>query len=128
GYAAFGFIADVIGRKPTIVLYSIGTVVFGLFLYLGLSDWTYYPYVLPFFGFFVFGIFTGHAIYMPELYPTHVRATAVAFLNGTGRVITSFGPLVAGLLVGYFGGDFNTATATITCFALLSIVAMIFGR
>jgi MFS family permease len=127
GYSAFGFIADAIGRKPTIVLYSVGTIATGLFLYLGLTTWTYYPLVLPFFGFFVFGIFTGHAIYMPELYPTHVRATAVAFLNGTGRVITSFGPLVAGLLVAQFGGNFNLATAIITCFAVLSIVAMALG-
>jgi MFS family permease len=127
GYAAFGFIADVIGRKPTIILYSLGTIAAGLLLYLGLSTWTYYPVVLPFFGFFVFGIFTGHAIYMPELYPTHVRATAVSFLNGTGRVITSFGPLTAGLLVAQFGGNFNMATAVITCFAILSVVAMVLG-
>jgi hypothetical protein len=28
----------------------------------------------------------------------------VSFCNGTGRIVTSTGPLVAGLLVGYFGG------------------------
>jgi MFS family permease len=128
GYAAFGFIADRIGRKPTVVLYSLGTVAAGLWLYLGLSTWTYYPLLLPVFGFFVFGVFSGHAIYLPELFPTHVRATAVAFCNGTGRIITSFGPLVAGLLVSQFGGNFNLATAVITCFALLSVVAMFLGR
>ena len=56
--------------------------------------------LLPVFGFFVFGVFSGHAVYLPELFPTHVRATAVSFCNGSGRVITSFGPLVAGLLAG----------------------------
>src|SRR5438132_12408945 len=30
GYIAFGFIADVIGRRPTIVLYSLGTLIVGL--------------------------------------------------------------------------------------------------
>ena len=79
------------------------------------------------FGFFVFGVFSGHAVYLPELFPTHVRATAVSFCNGTGRIITSFGPLVAGLLVGV-GGNFNYATAGMTCFALLSILAMGLGR
>lgn len=128
GYSAFGFIADAAGRKPTITLYSLGTIASGLFLYLGLSDWTYYPYVLPVFGFFVFGVFSGHAIYFPELFPTHVRATAVAFCNGAGRIVTSFGPLVAGLLVAQFGGNFNLATAFITCFAILSVIAMMMGR
>src|SRR6185312_3688633 len=51
GYACFGFIADVVGRRPTIVFYNLGTLIAGLFLYLGLHDWTYYPVVLPIFGF-----------------------------------------------------------------------------
>ena len=73
------------------------------------------------------GVFSGHAVYLPELFPTHVRATAVSFCNGTGRIVTSTGPLIAGLLVGYFGG-FTQGAAIMTCFALLSIVAMFLGR
>lgn len=128
GYGAFGFIADAIGRRPTVVFYNVGTLATGLYLYLGLHDWSLYPYVLPVFGFFVFGVFSGHAVYLPELFPTHVRATAVSFCNGSGRVITSFGPLVAGLLAAPFGGDFAKAAAFMTGFALLSIVAMALGR
>ena len=128
GYATFGFIADAFGRRPTIVFYNIGAIASGLFLYQGLDSWDWYPYVLPVFGYFVFGVFSGHAVYLPELFPTHVRATAVSFCNGTGRVITSFGPLVAGLMVGFFGGQFSRAAAVMTCFAALSIVAMVLGR
>jgi MFS family permease len=128
GYAAFGFIADWLGRRPTIALYNLGTIGVGLYLYLGVQDYSLYPVLLPAFGFFVFGAFSGHAVYLPELFPTHVRATAVSFCNGSGRVITSFGPLVAGLLAAPFGGDFAKATAVMTCFAALSIVAMILGR
>jgi MFS family permease len=127
GYAAFGFIADVIGRRLAVVLYNIGTMALGFTLYLGLSHYDWYPYLLPVYGFFVLGVFSGHAVYLPELFPTHVRATAVSFCNGTGRIITSFGPLVAGLMVGYFGG-FTQGAAIMTCFALLSIVAMFLGR
>ena len=79
------------------------------------------------FGFFVFGVFSGHAVYLPELFPTHVRATAVSFCNGTGRIITSFGPLLAGLLVGVIQPAL-TRPPVMTCFALLSILAMAFGR
>ena len=129
GYIVFGFVADMIGRRATISLWSAGTIAAGLTLYLGLSTYEpYYPIVLPIFGFFVFGTFSGFAIYLPELFPTHVRSTAVGFTTGTARVVTSFGPLVAGLMVGAFGGSFNNVTAFMTCFALLSIVAMLFGR
>jgi len=127
GYGSFGFIADLMGRKPTILFFNVGAIASGLVLYLGLSTWDYYPVMLPVFGYFVFGVFSGHAVYLPELFPTHVRATAVSFCNGSGRIITSFGPLVAGLLVVPFG-TFNNAAAVMTCFAVLSMIAMLLGR
>jgi MFS family permease len=129
GYIVFGFVADLIGRRGTITLYSTGTIVAGLTLYLGLDTYyPWYPVVLPIFGFFVFGTFSGFPIYLPELFPTHIRSTAVGFCTGSARVVTSFGPLVAGLMVGLFGGSFNKVTAVMTCFAVLSIAAMMLGR
>jgi MFS family permease len=128
GYATFGFIADAIGRRPTIIFYNVGTIVVGLYMYLWVDTYDLYPYLLPVFGYFVFGVFSGHAVYLPELFPTHVRATAVSFCNGSGRVITSFGPLIAGLLAGSLNGAFNQATAVMTCFAGLSIIAALLGR
>ena len=128
GYIVFGFVADLIGRRGTVALYSAGTIAAGLTLYLGLdSYYPWYPVVLPIFGFFVFGTFSGFAIYLPELFPTHIRSTAVGFCTGSARVVTSFGPLVAGLMVGLFGGSFNRVTAVMTCFAVLSIVAAWLG-
>lgn len=128
GYIGFGFIADVIGRRATIVFYSVGAIVSGLVLYLALPSYEpYYPFVLPVFGYFVFGTFSGFAIYLPELFPTHVRSTAVGFTTGAARVVTSFGPLVAGLMVGIFG-SFNKVTAVMTCCAVLSIIAMFLGK
>src|SRR5438132_10452123 len=56
GYIAFGYIADVIGRRLTIFLYSIGTLVFGLYLFLGVSSYDPYPILLPIYGFLVIGI------------------------------------------------------------------------
>lgn len=128
GYATLGFIADWIGRRATITLYSVGATVSGLVLYLALPTYQpWYPVVLPVFGFFVFGVFSGHAIYFPELFPTHIRSTGVAFCNGAARIITSFGPLIAGLLAVALGG-FNVAAAIMVCFSMLSVVAMLMGR
>ena len=53
-------------------------------MYLWVDTYDLYPYLLPIFGYFVFGVFSGHAVYLPELFPTHVRATAVSFCNGCG--------------------------------------------
>ncbi len=129
GYICFGFIADAVGRRFAVMFYSAGTIAAGLVLYLALPSYQpWYPVVLPIFGFFVFGVFSGYAIYLPELFPTQVRASAVGFCTGSARIITSFGPLVAGIMVGAFGGSFNRVTAFMTCFAVLSIVAMLLGR
>jgi len=129
GYIVFGFTADAIGRRGTIVVYSVGTIAASLTLYLGLPTYQpWYPVLLPLFGFFVFGVFSGFAIYLPELFPTQVRATAVGFCTGSARIVTSFGPLVAGLMVGAFGGSFNKVAAFMTCFATLNILAVILGR
>ena len=79
-------------------------------------------------GFCANGIFAPMGPFLTELFPTHIRSTAVGFCTGSARIITSFGPLVAGLMVGAFGGSFNRVTDFMTCFALLSIVAMLLGR
>jgi len=128
GYVVFGFLADLVGRRLTVGFYSIGSMAAALVLYLALPAYQpWYPVVLPIFGFFVFGVFSGFAVYLPELFPTQVRATAVGFTTGSARVITSFGPLVAGLLVSTFG-SFNKVTAVMSCCALFSVIAMILGR
>jgi MFS family permease len=128
GYICFGYLADWFGRRPAICFYNVGAIASGLYLYLGLPNWDLYPYALPVFGFFIFGVFSGHAIWLPELFPTYVRATSLSFCNGTGRIITSVGPLVTGILAGAFGGDFNLACAVMTCFAALSLLAVLLGR
>jgi len=97
----------------------------------GITGAAVVPYItlgMEMFGICVFGVFSGHAVYLPELFPTHMRGTAVAFCNGSGRLVTSFGPLVAGLLVAPFGGNFAKAAAVMTGFALLSIVGVLLGR
>ena len=45
----------------------------------------------------------------------------------SGRIITSFSPLVAGLLARAFGGNFNLACAVMTFFATLSLLAVLIG-
>ena len=76
GYIAFGFLADALGRRLTVMFYSAGTIAAGLTLYLGLDAYyPWYPVVLPIFGFFVFGVFSGFAVYLPELFPTQIRST-----------------------------------------------------
>lgn len=61
-------------------------------------------------GVFAIGLTTGSfygwlPLYLPELFPTRLRATAQGFAYNAGRVLTTAGVLVGGQLVDAFGGD-----------------------
>ena len=45
--------------------------------------------LLPIFGFFAQGIHAGYALYFPELFPTHLRATGAGFCFNTGRILAA---------------------------------------
>src|SRR5262249_23001826 len=60
--------------------------------------------LLPLLGFFNNGIFSGFPIYLPELYPTRIRATGAGWCFNVGRVLASTGPFLTGALVAGLGG------------------------
>jgi MFS family permease len=59
--------------------------------------------LLPVLGFFNNGIFSGFPIYLPELYPTRLRATGAGFCFNAGRVFASAGPFLTGWLTAAMG-------------------------
>ncbi|MFO0888479.1 MAG: MFS transporter [Isosphaeraceae bacterium] len=61
-------------------------------------------WMLPLLGFCTCGIFGVIIVYLPELYPTHLRTTGTGFCYNIARYITATGPLVLGRLTLLFGG------------------------
>ncbi|MBI1822069.1 MAG: MFS transporter [Nitrospirae bacterium] len=98
GYLAFGPIADRIGRRLTFFLMCLGSFIMLPVTFLTPRDYTVMLWLLPVLGFFNNGIFSGFPIYLPELYPTSVRATGVGFCFNIGRTLASAGPFVKGYL------------------------------
>jgi MFS family permease len=58
---------------------------------------------VPVYGLFAIGGFGTLATYLPELFPTRIRATGQGFCWNMARVLTAVGPLTAGTLVGALG-------------------------
>jgi hypothetical protein len=71
--------------------------------------------LLPLLGFFNNGIFSGFAIYLPELYPTAIRATGAGFCFNIGRVLASTGPFLTAYLVSALG-SFGRAASSVAFF------------
>ena len=122
GYAAFGFIADAYGRKGTTIAYVALAFLSVPLVFLWSHDLVVILWATAFSGAFVSGQYTWMAAWLPELFPTRVRATATAFVFNTPRLIAWTGPLISGWLIANFGG-FSTAAVAIATIYILSLVA-----
>ena len=61
-------------------------------------------------------------LYLPELFPTRVRATGQGLCYNSGRIFAAVGALAQGQLVATYGGSYAKAGATIT---LIYVVGMV---
>jgi hypothetical protein len=55
-------------------------------------------WMTPLMGFCLLALFGGYAIYLPELFPTRLRATGTSFCYNVGRFVAASGPLALGIL------------------------------
>jgi len=65
-------------------------------------------------------------LYLPELYPTRVRATGQGLCYNAGRIIAAAGALTSGALVQFYGG-YAQMGAVVTLVYLIGIVAVRFA-
>jgi MFS family permease len=89
-------LAKTVGRRPMYFIYFLlsGLSVMGTFgLNLQPHDrlWGYF-----FIGLSVFGVFGSFTYYLPELFPTRLRATGSGFCYNSGRIVAAIGPFVVG--------------------------------
>jgi MFS family permease len=127
GYLLFGPMADRFGRRAAFLFYLLGGVILFPTTFLLAGSVTQVFILLPMVGFFTLGITSGFPIYLPELFPTHVRTTGVGFCYNFGRIFTSAGVLVTGHLVGIFGSTAKAASA-VSLIYVLGIFMLIFAR
>jgi hypothetical protein len=78
-------------------------------------------------GFFAAGVFTGFAIYFPELFFTAIRATAQGFCYNFARFFSAAAPFLAGALISAHGA-FAPAITTVGSIYLLGLLVLFFAR
>ena len=125
GYISLGFFADVVGRKPVVMVFFAAALVMTPVLFLWTSDLNLLLLAACVNGFFTLGQYSWMPVWLPELFPTRVRATGLAFVFNTPRFIACLGPLTAGALIANFGGFGNTAV-TISLIYVLGFFATLF--
>jgi len=103
GYLSFGPLADRFGRRPVFALMCAGSLIMLPITFLMPREYVHVLLLLPVLGFFNNGIFSGFPIYLPELYPTRLRATGAGFCFNAGRIFASVGPFLTGWLTAAMG-------------------------
>jgi MFS family permease len=126
GYLSFGPIATRLGRRPAFGIMCAGSLIMLPVTFLGTTAYTHVLLLAPVLGFFNNGIFSGFSIYLPELYPTRLRATGAGFCFNVGRVLASAGPLVTGALVTALG-SFGRAASAVALIYLLGLLVLPFA-
>lgn len=126
GYLAFGPLADRWGRRPVFALMCAGSLVMLPITFLVPRSYAAVVLLLPLLGFFNNGIFSGFPIYLPELYPTRIRATGTGFCFNAGRVLAATGPFLTGFLVAGLG-SFGRAASAVGLVYLVGLAILLFA-
>jgi MFS family permease len=122
GFISLGFLADAIGRKPTTMLFYLMCLILTPVVYVWAQDINTLLFCVGVFGFFTLGIWSWAPVWLPELFPTRMRATAVAFSFNAPRFIACIGPVIAGSLIVGLGG-YGAAAMIVGLFFILGLVA-----
>jgi MFS family permease len=120
-----GQIASLLGRRRSYFLISLGSMVMTIAMFQLTAPLRTSFFPIVFAQGFVATLFFGWLpLYLPELFPTHVRATGSGISYNVGRFATAGGVLAAGLLFTAFGGSYpavGTAAALIYGLGMVAI-------
>jgi MFS family permease len=121
GYLFYGWVADKLGRKRSLILYTLCAA--GLIPLYAAARTPWIILVLgAFVGFFGTGFFAGSGIIGSELFPTRVRARALGFTYNGARALSCVAPYT----IGWIGDKKGLSAAFLLCaiaFVLTAIMA-----
>ena len=103
GYLLVGFCADAWGRKPVVIAWFAISLVMTPVLFFGTDNLSLLLVLCAVNAAFTLGQFTWCSAWLPEAFPTRIRATAIGFCFNAPRFVAFLGPLVSGALIASFG-------------------------
>lgn len=121
-------LTTLLGRRLSYLLISLGTTI----LTIAMFQWTaplqssFHPIVFAQ-GFVATLFFGWLAVFLPEMFPTRVRATGSGLAFNSGRFITAAGVLAAGGLFAILGGDYPRVGAICSLVYALGLFAIGFA-
>jgi MFS family permease len=133
GTISGALMAQILGRRRTYFLLSLGSLLICAYLFRWhfqlhsrIDGWFLIAVGLT--GFFTASFYGWLPLYLPELFPTRVRATGQGFGYNFGRIIAAGGALyMSHLLQNVFHGNYAQAGAVISLIYLAGLVIIWFA-
>lgn len=126
GLLSFGPLSVRLGRRRAFGLVHLGSLIIApIICYAPQAYWQLFL-LLPVFGFLTFSMHAGYAIYFPELFPTHLRATGTGFCFNGGRILAATMLLLSGWLKSRNGMDLRLAITLLALFYPIGMLLIYF--
>ncbi|HUE75035.1 MAG TPA: MFS transporter [Pirellulaceae bacterium] len=123
-----GWIANMLGRRATYFFIALASFAMSEYVYLRMD---------PTMGGFFWAVFAVGGVstiffgwlplYLPELFPTHVRATGAGISFNFGRILTAVGVLATGALTAYFNENYQRAGAVMSFIYAAGMIVILFA-
>jgi hypothetical protein len=125
GLLLFAPLTMATNRRTAFAFYHIGAMIVVPITFLAPTEYWHTLVLLPIMGGFVVGMHAGYAIYFPELFPTHLRATGASFCFNVGRLLAAVMLLVRGWLREWL--DLRLAVSVMASLFLVGLVLLWFA-
>jgi MFS family permease len=121
-------LAYVMGRRPMFVTYFVYSaamlfITFGLELSPEARMWMLFAL-----GIGIYGVFSPFVFYLPELFPSRLRATGSGLCYNFGRVIAAIGPSIVGLISAASGGSSDIIVRTLFWVGVIPLAMALAAR
>lgn len=126
GLVLFGPLCARLGRRRAFIYIHIAAFLIVPITCYVPSTYNQLLLLLPVFGFLTLGMHAGYAIYFPELFPNHLRATGTGFCFNVGRVLAASVLYFSGWLKSLPGMDLRLALSLLGTLFLLGLVIVVF--
>ena len=124
GFLCIGPLAERLGRRGMFLLLHLCAAAIVPITCYAPHNYTQMLIMLPLFGFFTGGIHAGYAIYFPELFPNHLRATGAGFCFNGGRLVAAPMMWVSGVLKSHY--DLRLAVTMLGALFLVGAFLLLF--
>ena len=116
------------GRRPAYFLLCAASLIFCGWLFRGVNVYgTQFLVLVGLVGASTAAFYGWLPLYLPELFPTRVRATGQGLSFNSGRILAAVGALSMGQLMTFFDGSYAKAGAVISLMYLVGLVLIWFA-